>query len=331
MRVSTFVQPVIYLIAGVGCAATALGAMLASPLKAPPPLASIHEGALQIDETGKPDLSRFQARDGTWLAYRLYPAAGEATNRVAILAHGSSASSEEMNAIGKALASAGVTAVAIDVRGHGASGGRGDIGHAGELEDDLADLCDHLRQSRPDPHFLLIGHSLGGGFVARMAGRSVGRRFDRFVLLAPFLGPEAPTNRPNEGKGRWAEVDLPRIIALVMLRRLGVAAAESLPVIAYANAPSEKKSTTSVYSFRLLADYGPDFDYDKTKAAVRAAAGRLTVIAGADDELMDAAAYERELRPLGAEVELIPGVDHIGVVYKPAALARIVEAAKVGG
>ena len=57
MRVSTFVQPVIYLIAGVGCAATALGAMLASPLKAPPPLASIHEGALQIDETGKPDLA----------------------------------------------------------------------------------------------------------------------------------------------------------------------------------------------------------------------------------------------------------------------------------
>src|ERR1700685_3617201 len=131
MSISTFVRPVIYLVAGVGCAATALGAMLASPPRAPPPLASIHEGALQIDETGKPDLSRFQARDGTWLAYRLYRAADAATNRVAILAHGSSASSDEMNPAAKALAAAGVTAVAIDVRGHGASGTRGDIGHSG--------------------------------------------------------------------------------------------------------------------------------------------------------------------------------------------------------
>ena len=30
---------------------------------------------MSIDPTDAPDLSRFQARDGTWLAYRLYPAA----------------------------------------------------------------------------------------------------------------------------------------------------------------------------------------------------------------------------------------------------------------
>ena len=65
--------------------------MLASPLRPPPPLASIHEGAMRIDTEGAPDLSRFQARDGTWLAYRLYPAADGARDRIAILAHGSSA------------------------------------------------------------------------------------------------------------------------------------------------------------------------------------------------------------------------------------------------
>ncbi len=330
MLLSTLVKPPLFLFAAVGCAATALGAMLSTPLHAPPPLASIHQSASQLDRTGKPELSRYQARDGTWLAYRLYPAAGAATNRVAIVIHGSSASSDEMNPAAKALAAAGVTAVAIDVRGHGASGTRGDIGYSGQLQDDLADLCDHLKQGRPDAHFLLIGHSLGGGFVARVAGSPVGRRFDRFVLLSPFLGPQAPTNRPNEGKGRWAEIDTPRILALTALRRLGVSAGESLPVIAYANDPSVAKYTTSVYSFRLLSDYSPEFDYAKTEAAIRGAAGKLTVIAGDDDELMDAAAYERALKPLGAEVERIPGVDHVGIVYRPAALAALVAVATGG-
>jgi hypothetical protein len=45
--------------------------MLATPVKSLPPLASIHAGALAIGREGKPELSRFQARDGTWLAYRL--------------------------------------------------------------------------------------------------------------------------------------------------------------------------------------------------------------------------------------------------------------------
>ena len=328
MPLSSVLRPLVYGLALVGLAGTALGAMLAVPLQKPPPLASIHDSARKIDATAKPELSRYQARDGTWLAYRLYPAPAEATERIAILAHGSTASSDEMNAIAKALAAAGVTAVAIDVRGHGASGSRGDIGYIDQLEDDLADLLGNLRAAHPSAHFLLIGHSLGGGFVSKVAGAPVGKNFDRFVLLAPFLGPEAPTNRPNQGKGRWDEADLPRIIALTILQRLGVTIGQSLPVIAYANAQSAAKSVTSVYSFRLLAGYGPDLDWTRTRAALAAAAPKVSLIAGDDDELMDAPAYERELQPLGVTVTLLPGVDHVGVVREPAALAAIVAAAK---
>ena len=64
------------------------------------------------------------------------------------------------------------------------------------------------------------------------------------------------------------------------------------------------------------------------KAAIHAAAGKLKLIAGADDELMDAPAYERELKPLGVDVTMLPGVDHMGIVAAPAALAAIVAAAK---
>ena len=266
------------------------------------------------------------ARDGAALAYRLYP--GGAT-RVAILAHGSSASSLEMHAVAKALASAGVTAVAPDIRGHGGSGARGDIGYIGQLEDDLADLLAKLRVDYPQARFELIGHSLGGGFVSRIAGSPLAANFDRFVLLAPYLGRMAPTNLPNEGKGRWVAVDVPRLLALALLRKIGVTFGESLPVIAYANDPAAH-SATSLYSYRLLADYRPNDDFAATETSIRALNDKVVVIAGADDELMDAAAYVRTLKPLGADVTVLPGVDHMGVVTAPAALAAIVAAAKRG-
>jgi hypothetical protein len=68
MSLSTLYDVALGLLALVGAAAIAIVLMLAWPVRPPPPLASIHAGARAIDETGAPDLSRYQARDGTWLA-----------------------------------------------------------------------------------------------------------------------------------------------------------------------------------------------------------------------------------------------------------------------
>jgi pimeloyl-ACP methyl ester carboxylesterase len=311
------------LLALVGAAAIAIIVMLASPVRPPPPLASIHAGATKIDVTGAPELSRFQARDGTWLASRIYPARNGARDRIAILAHGSSASSIEMNAVAKALAEAGVTAVALDIRGHGASGTRGDIAYPGQLDDDLADLVAKLREAYPATRFSLIGHSAGGGFALRIAGSPLGGAFDRFVLLAPYLGYSAPTNRPAEGPGLWAQADMPRILATLALARVGIDWPQSLPALAFANVPEAKMFVTNQYSFRLMQNYTAPLDW---KAAFARAKGRITVIAGADDQLMDAEAYKRALPPLGVAVTVLPGVDHMGIVYKPEALKAIVGA-----
>jgi pimeloyl-ACP methyl ester carboxylesterase len=311
------------LLALTGAAAIGLVLMLASPVRPPPTLASIHEGAMRIGAAGAPALSRFQARDGTWLAYRLYPAASGAQDRIAILAHGSSSSSIEMHALATALAEAGVTAVALDIRGHGASGTRGDVAYRGELDDDLADLVADLQHAYPAARFSLIGHSAGGGFALRIAGSPLGDVFDRFVLLAPYLGYSAPTNRPAEGPGRWASPDMPRIVATLMLERIGIDWPQSLPAIAFANAPEAKMGVTSQYSFRLLRNYTAPPDW---KGAFLRAKGRIAVVAGADDQLMDADGYRRALPPLGVPVIIIPGVDHMGVVYRPEAIKAILAA-----
>ena len=316
----------LYPLAAVGLGALVLGAMLAAPLTRPPVYAPIEKAALALDRTGLPDLSHYQTRDGSWLAYRRYAPQGADTGRVAILAHGSSAFSAEMNSIAKALAAAGITALALDVRGHGASGQRGDIAYAGQLEDDLADLVTQTRKEKPDARFVLIGHSLGGGFAARISATPTGREFDRFVLVAPFLGPNAPTS--GHGNTDWARVDTPRIVAINILAGFGATLGQSLPVIAFANNPAAAKYVTSVYSYRLLADYGPDFDWSKTKAALAAAAPKTAVVAGADDELMIGPAFERELKPLGVAVTLLPHLDHMATVSDASALSAIVAAAK---
>ena len=312
-------------LAAVGVATLALGALLAQPLKSPPPLESIHTGALAIPHDGEPELSRFQARDGTWLAYRLYPAADGGRDHLAIVYHGSSASSDEMNATALALTKAGFVAVAVDTRGHGASGSRGDIAYVGQLEDDLADLVAHISADYATARLTLVGHSSGGGFALRVAAAPVGARFDRFVLLAPYLGYRAPTNRPAGGPGLWAAPDIPRIIALTMLGRLGIDWANALPAIAFANRPEAAMATVSRYSYRLMIDYGPPLDWE---GALKSAASKIELIAGLDDALMDAEAYQRAVAPLGPRVTLLPGVDHMGIVYQPAALDAIVEAAR---
>ena len=94
-------------------------------------------------------VDRFQARDGTELGFRHYPASAPATGQIAILVHGSSGSSGAVHALSKALAERGVETYAPDIRGHGESGIRGDIGYLGQLEDDIADFVAEIRKAMP--------------------------------------------------------------------------------------------------------------------------------------------------------------------------------------
>ncbi len=316
----------ISLFALVGVAAIVLAVLLSRPLKPPPPLASILDGALQIEADGLPELLHFQARDGTWLAYRRYSSAACASDRTVLIAHGSAGASAQMNAIARGLANAGFEAVAVDFRGHGASGTRGDVAYAGQLDDDLADLIDDLRRRNPKAEFAFVGHSSGGGYGLRVAPGPLGGAFERFVLLAPYLGYRAQTTRPAEGGGLWAAADVPRIIAISILKSFGVDWPKSLPVLAFATGPGAKKFVTDQYTFRLMTSYAAPDDWE---GAFRKAKAPIAVIAGADDELMDAPAYQRVLPPLGVGVTLLPGVDHMGLCWRPEAIKAIVAALSV--
>ena len=208
---------------------------------------------------------------------------------IAILVDGSSAQSVEMHAIGKTLAAAGVRAIAVDIRGHGHLGWRGDISYMGQLDDDLADLVASIRKSAPNAS-LILSVSLGGGFGLRTAGGPNGDLFASYVLLAPFLDPRARTSRPSTGTARWAEPNIRRIVALSILRRFGITCCEGLSAIAYALPEKALPFTTREYSYRLLVNDGLVFGY---KDALMSARRPITVITGANDELMIADAMPK--------------------------------------
>jgi alpha-beta hydrolase superfamily lysophospholipase len=310
----------------IGFAGLVLGALIASPLQRPPELTSISTTARAVDRGTMPAIERFQARDGSVLAYRHYPAATPSRAQIAVLVHGSSGSGIAVHALAKGLAEHGVETYAPDIRGHGASGSRGDIVYAGQLDDDLADFVGMIRKTSPAPPLTLIGHSSGGGFALRVAGSPLQNQFQRTVLLAPYLGYDAPSSRKDSGG--WANPDIPRFLGLTALRRLGILCCESLPTIAFAVAPNSSAILASTYSYRLMRNFGTSPDYRDDLAT---ATKPVALFSGAADELMLPDKYKEAVGGR-ATVTLIDGVNHMGIVSDPRAVSAIAEdVVKAGG
>jgi pimeloyl-ACP methyl ester carboxylesterase len=307
----------------VGAVALLFTALIATPLERPPEMRSVSDSAKGIDWSTLPPLERFQARDGTWLGFRHYAARGTATDRGAIFIHGSSASSATVNhALTAAMAAHGVETWALDMRGHGASGTRGDIGYVGQLEDDLVDFVAHVRKSAPDLPLTLIGHSAGAGFSLRVAATPIVQDlFVRTVLIAPYLGYDAPTNRPHAGG--WANADLPRFFALTALRKIGIDCCSQLPVLAFAVRANSELYLTPVYSDRLMRNFATRGYRLDLPAVTRP----MTIFGGAEDEMMISDKYAEAVQAIkpSVDVKLIEGTNHMGMVTNPKAVNAIAE------
>lgn len=282
----------------------------------PPPMPTVYDNVRRMDVTDLPPLQRYAARDGAALAYRAYPGGKD---RVAVLIHGSTGSSRGMNALAKTLNAADTTVYALDMRGHGDSGRRGDIDYLGQLDDDVADFAAAIKPQHPRATMTLIGFSAGGGFTLRMAGGPYGNLFDRYILLAPYLGYKAPTSRP--GGGGWAQPYVPRIVGLAILYRLGIHSFEGLPIVAFARRPDPKEPVPT-YSFRLSLNFAPHLDY---AGDFRRARKPMALLVGSEDDQMLGDQYAPLLQTIRPDVpvQVVPGIGHIDLTMKPAALEAI--------
>ena len=255
----------------------------------PQALKSVTDPFSRMDLSGLPPITRYQARDGAALSYRLYKGADA---QVAVLIHGSAGSSQDMHRTAEALLQRGVTVYVPDLRGHGANYPHGDISYLGQLDDDMADFMKAVHPQYKNAQWTLVGFSSGGGFALRIAGSDLGSEFDRFVFLSPYLRYNAPTVRsasPREKdspeQNAWYSVSIKRIIGLSLFNFFGIHHFDGLPVLAFP-VPADIEDTTATYSFRLEENFQPRSDLRADyRADIRAIKKPAQVFVGGQDEL----------------------------------------------
>lgn len=266
---------------------------------------------LFLDYANLPPLQSFAARDGKKLGYRHYPAQSD---KIVILLHGSGWHSQYFLPLAEFISTEGMAQVITpDLRGHGSKpDNRGDVNYIDQLEDDLADLVTSIKKENPNAMMIIGGHSSGGGLAIRFAGSRYRKFADAYVLLSPFLKYNAPTIRKNSGG--WARPYTGRIAGLTILNFMRIHWFDYLTAIEF-NMPEEARDGTETlsYSHRLNTGYAPR-NYKKDLCKITQP---LLVVAGTKDESFIADQFGPVISQYTtAQVELLPGMTHMGVVVR---------------
>ena len=265
--------------------------------------------------------SSYIARNKSELFYRHID--GE-SNISIVLLHGSGSEGRYLIPLANKLNSQfGITAVIPDLRGHGRSKGTqsGDVNYLGQFEHDLEDLILHLKLSKPDNIFLLAGHSSGGGLVVKYGGNDL-TQFNGAILLAPYLGHQAPTVRPNAGG--WIQVAMLRYTGLAMLNNVGVTYFNNKPVLFF-NRPEGITDNLQVdsYSYRLNESFSPQ-SYEADLAVYKKP---ILLLVGEQDEAFYPQAYKAVMdnNAPHAEMHIIENTKHLDLPSNDKTTALIVE------
>ncbi len=256
----------------------------------------------------------YTARDGSTLFLREITGGDEL---IIVLMHGSGSEGRYLVPLANALnETQNATVIVPDLRGHGESmlGAPGDVSYIGQLEHDVADLLSTLRAAYPNANILLGGHSSGGGLAVRYGGSSL-PQFDGTILLAPYLGYQAPTVRENSGG--WVQVSLRRYAGLAMFNNVRIRAFNATPVLFF-NKPASVDDGLQVqhYSYRLNESFSP---VDYATELETNAAPMITVI-GTEDEALFATEFAPVYAQHAPQASLHQVVDakHLDLVANPA-------------
>ena len=147
--------------------------------------------------TTKQDVHFITAHDRIKLAYYAFPAAQSQERAVVIMYHGGGAySTPAYQWVAEKLQQQGVSTYCFDVRGHGNSEGpRGDAPSVDTVFDDVKLTIEWVKAQHHDAPLYLVGHSSGAGLLINYHNAYKDLRVDGYILLAPFLGPNAASSR----------------------------------------------------------------------------------------------------------------------------------------
>lgn len=122
--------------------------------------------------------------------------AADRPSAVMSLVHGFGEHSGRYTDMAAYLNAAGISVIAVDLRGHGQTGGpRGVCKNYSDMSADVSSLLAETQQLYPDlPHYL-FGHSMGGGLVLHM-GLTQNENLAGYLVSAPLIRPAKPIPAP---------------------------------------------------------------------------------------------------------------------------------------
>ena len=261
-----------------------------------------------------------KAKDGYSIFSRLYRSKSK---DVIILIHGSGSESRYLRNLARSLADSSMaTVLTPDLRGHGENQGRrGDIDYIGQLESDIEDIILYSKKQLGAKKIILTGHSSGGGFVLRFIGNPQNTKVDKAILLAPYLGHDAITTKPNSGN--WVTVAIKRWVGLSMLNRLGITKFDGLPVLFF-NRPEEYNDKLQVpaYSYRMAVNFAPN-DYKREILNINIP---CLVLVGGKDESFYPEKFKVVFEPAKelVKTEILVDANHLDIVKSPKSAEYII-------
>lgn len=276
---------------------------------------AIAEG-MTVEQTYESQPFDFTARDGLILHGVRYVSDSPHT---LVFLHGASGHSSQLNkSIGMIRKATGAEIFTYDHRGHGSSpGARGDLDHADQYVEDLADVLKVIKAFKPNGRIILAGHSMGGGIIQRYGMSDEPKLADAYLLFAPVLGGELP----GEITPPTIKPHMSRFLGLFMLNAVALKSFNHLPVINFGFADFD--GHINQYTFTAALSVRPD-DFRKGIAALRKPA--LVILGGNDTATgvtadMAAKAFREHS---DAEVVVIPGERH-HVQNSPDSVAQVAD------
>ena len=115
---------------------------------------------------------------------------------VVVLSHGYAEHARRYDHVAQRFGEAGLVIYALDLRGHGRSGGkRVWVKQMSEYTDDFATLVGIAADEYPDLKRIVLGHSMGGGIVFAYAAAHVGD-YSAIVLSGPAVAAQLEAPKP---------------------------------------------------------------------------------------------------------------------------------------
>lgn len=282
-------------------------------------------GGLSHEQVNAFEPRTFEMGDGVEVFTRVLPAESDTT---ILIVHGLDGSSAQFNKTAGLMRQAtGANVIAMDLRGHGKSGGaRWHVDYVGQHEADLAEVVSAIQLSSDGGDVILAGHSMGGGISLRFAHLDDEPDVKGYLLFAPNLGQSAPTTR-TEGPSEdalpegmtepYAALRLPRIIGLIMMNSVGITQLNHLPVMFINLSPDP-----SAYTFAALMNSSPT-DY---AAALQSVDKPLLVIVGSEDQPFLAHEFEPVISANSdGKTLVLEGEDHNSVHSSDAAMKAVAD------